>query len=380
MNLSKIRSMFPVIRKWNYLNHAVVSPLPRPVKKAIDDFYTQRVIDGGLHYSKWFDEVEEARKDIGKLINSSGLQISFFQNTSHALNTVADILPLKRGDEIILTDLEFPSNTFPWIKLQDKGIRFTWLRSHNGIINPVDVEKIINDRTRVVAISHVCYYNGFKLDLESIADITSSRGIFLVVDAMQSIGAIKIDVRKTNIDFLASNSYKWLLGPFGVTILYCKEEWIKELRPASVGWYSIKDIWSREIDEYEFSDTARRFELGHPNFAGIRGLKAATELILKIGPEIIERRVTDHTNKIREELKLCDKIEMLSPEDGISGITLFRIRSKDTIQVVNAMINNGIVVFSQRWNDDIGVKVSPHFYNTEDEIDAFITAVKSLSK
>ena len=127
MNLSAIRQSFPVIKKWNYLNHAVVSPLPTPVKEAINSFNVQRETDGSLSYSEWFEEVDASRDVIGRLIGSLGQQIAFFQNTSHALNSVADMLPLTRGDEIVVTDLEFPSNTFPWIKLKNRDIHVNWV-------------------------------------------------------------------------------------------------------------------------------------------------------------------------------------------------------------------------------------------------------------
>ncbi len=365
-------------KKWNYLNHAVVSPLPRPVKEAMISFFVQRETDGGLSYVEWFEEVETSRKIIGKLINSPGNQIAFFNNTSHALNSVADMLPLKEGDEIVVTDLEFPSNAFPWVKLHERGIHVNWAKSRNGVLDPADIEKIISDRTRVIAVSHVCYHNGFRVDLEAIAEMARKHDLVLVVDAMQSLGALSIDVRKLDVDFLASNSYKWLMGPFGVALLYCRDDWVTNLRANNVGWYSIKDIWSRQIEGFELADTARRFEMGHPNFAGIRGLKAAVELLMRIGPKKIESRVLDLTNRIREGLSFHG-VEILSPETGISGITLFRIDGKDSRDVVDTLRKNGIVVFPQRWKDGVGVKVSPHFYNTEDEVDALLETVRSIA-
>ena len=379
MNLSLARQSFPVTRKWNYLNHASVSPLPTYVREAMMSFHEERETDGGLSYAEWFDRVEASRDHIGKLINSPGEQIAFFSSTSHALNSVADMLPLNQGDEVVVTDLEFPSNAFPWVRLQKRGIRVAWARSHKGILNPADVEKTLGDRTRAIAISHVCYYNGFRADLESIAEIGRKHGVAVVVDAMQSIGALQIDVGKLNLDFVASNSYKWLLGPFGVAMLYCRDDWVTKLEAASVGWYSVKDIWSREIEKFELATGARRFEVGHPYFAGILGLDAAVEFLLQIGPERIERRVLSLTRKIREGLGLYDNVRILSPTEGISGITLLKIDGKDPRFVVDALRERGIVVFCQSWKNGIGVKVSPHFYNTEDEVDAFVDAVGSLA-
>jgi len=379
MDVSRIRKLFPVTGKWNYLNHAVVSPLPTPVKEAMNSFYDQRELDGGLSYTEWFEEVEESREVIGRLIGSQGRQIAFFQSTSHALNSVTNALPLKRGDEIVVSDLEFPSNALPWVRLRERGIHINWARSRNGVLGPDDVERVISDKTRVIAISHVCYYNGFKVDLEPISEMAKTQGISLVVDAMQSLGALKIDAKKLNLDFLAANSYKWLLGPFGVALLHCRDDWIPKLRTSSVGWYSVRDIWSRRIEKFELSDTARRLELGHPNFSGIRGLRTSVELLLKMDPDVVERRVLGFTDKIREGLSRYEKVEVLSPREGVSGITLFRIYGKDSAHIVQSLRGKGIVVFSQRWKDGVGVKVSPHFYNTDEEVDAFIESVGSLA-
>jgi len=343
-------------------------------------FHNERETDGGLSYAKWFDRVEASRDHIGKLINSPGQQIAFFSSTSHALNSVADMLPLNQGDEVVVTDLEFPSNAFPWVRLRKRGIRVAWARSHKGVLDPADVEKTVGGRTRAIAISHVCYYNGFRVDLQSIAEIGRKHGLAVVVDAMQSIGALQIGVGKLDVDFLASNSYKWLLGPFGVALLYCRDDWITKLEAASVGWYSVKDIWSRETEKFELATSARRFEVGHPYFAGILGLKAAVELLLEAGPERIERRILSLTRRIREGLGLYDNVRILSPAEGISGITLLKIDGKDSRFVVDALRERGIVVFCQSWKDGIGVKVSPHFYNTQDEIDAFVDAVGSLAR
>lgn len=167
MNLSAVRNSLPVTKKWNYLNNAVVSPLPTPVKEAMNGFEIQRESDCGPSYAKWFQDVEVSRDVVSKSFNSSGHEIAFFGSTSHALNSVAQMIPLKRGDEVVLTDLEFPSNTFPWVFFLGSGserywVRIGWCKSLDGTLNPKDIERRIGSRTKVIAISHVCYYNGFK--------------------------------------------------------------------------------------------------------------------------------------------------------------------------------------------------------------------------
>ena len=345
---------------------------------SMNDFYDQRNLNGGIEYAKWFEEVEKDRNDIGKLLNSSGRNISFFQNTSHAINSVSNMIPLKKGDEVIISDLEFPSNTFPWIKLREKGIRLRWVHNYKGVINVDDFNKVISEKTKVITISHVCYYNGFRVKIDELSEIANNHNIILVIDSMQSLGALEIDLKKMNIDFLASNSYKWLLGPFGVAMLYTDEKWIEKVSPKDIGWYSVENIWSRDIYEIELAKSSRRFESGHPNFAGIRGLSASAKFIKKVGTKKIEEKILHLTQKIRDGLDLLNGVEIMSPKVNISGITLFRIKGTKSETIVDILRKKGIVVFSQTWKDGVGIKVSPHFYNTDNEIDSFLDIIKSL--
>ena len=378
MKVDAIRKHFSITKRWNYLNHAVVSPLPDFVMKSMNDFYVQRKFNGGLGYVNWFEEIERDRKDIGKVVNSSGRNISFFQNTSHAINSVSNMLPLKKGDEVIVSDLEFPSNTLPWIKLLEKGIRLRWVHNSEGVITVDDIKKVTSEKTKVIAISHVCYYNGFRVKINELSEFTNNHNIILVVDSMQSLGALEINLKTMNVDFLASNSYKWLLGPFGVAMLYTDEKWIEKVSPKDIGWYSVENIWSRDINEVDLAKSSRRFESGHPNFAGIRGLSASANFINKIGICNIEEKILSLTQKIRNGLELLNGIEILSPKANLSGITLFRIKGTKSETLVEKLRKKGIVVFSQRWKDGVGIKVSPHFYNTDNEIDSFLKIIKSL--
>jgi selenocysteine lyase/cysteine desulfurase len=376
MGIRELRKYFPIIEKWNYLNHAVVSPLPSPVINAMNQFYEKRKDFGSIFYKKWFDKVDDSRANIGKILNVSGENLAFFQNTSHAINTVANIIPFEKGDEIAITDLEFPSNTFPWLKLRKQGLKIKWIRNENGIIDPEIIKQGISKETRVLALSHVCYFNGFTCNLKEISEIAKDNDIFLVVDATQSLGALELDLDQLKIDFLAANSYKWLLGPFGITLLYIREPFDR-FTPKDVGWFSIKDKWSREIDKYTFADDARRFELGHPDFAKIQGLNKSVNMLRDFGLSQVEQRILDFTKRIRNYLHELDNITVISPLEVTSGITLFKIKNKTSIDAVDHLKNKGIIVYPQKWRNGIGIKVSPHFYNTKEEVDSFLNEIKN---
>ena len=377
LNENEIRKFFPITKKWNYLNHAVVSPLPLPVIQAMNKFNNERKMNGSMGYRDWFEQIEESKEEMSLLLNCQGKNLAFFQNTSHALNTVSNIIPFKKGDEIITTDLEFPSNTFPWLKLQDKGMKVRWLKSKNGSIDIESIKNGITEKTKVLAISHVCYYNGFRTDLKAVSEIAKDNNTILVVDATQSLGAMEINVKQIEVDFLAANSYKWLLGPFGTTLFYVKDP-IDKFIPKDIGWYSVKDIWSRQIDSYDLVTDARRFEMGHPDFAGILGLQSSINLLLKFGLTAVEDKILEFTRKIRRFLSDYKKVQLISPEERISGITLFTIKDKSSEHVVNSLKDKGIIVFSQKWRDGVGVKISPHFYNSTEEIEAFFNEISKF--
>jgi selenocysteine lyase/cysteine desulfurase len=377
LDIKEVRKFFPITEELNYLNHAVVSPLPLPVINSMNLFYEERKNSGSIFYQKWFEKINKSRNEIGKILNTSGKNLAFFQNTSHALNTVANIIPFKKGDEIATTDLEFPSNTFPWLKLKNHGLKVRWIKSKNGVLDPEMIKQGIGKHTRVLALSHVCYFNGFTSNLRAISEIAKDKDILLVIDATQSLGALKIDLDKIEIDFLAANSYKWLLGPFGTTLLYIKEPF-DQFTPKDIGWYSIKDIWSRDIEKYELADDARRFEVGHPDFAGIQGLEKSIDLIYDYGLSKVEQRILKLTNRIRNHLLTLDNVNVISPEKVESGITLFKIKNESSIEVVNHLKGFGIIVFPQKWKDGIGIKVSPHFYNTKEEIDSLLNEIQNI--
>jgi len=231
-----------------------------------------------------------------------------------------------------------------------------------------------------VAISHVEYVNGFHHDLRALSEIAHEHGAYLIVDAIQSAGAMQIDVKKDDVDFLTAACYKWLLSPSGAGYLYVKEELIEKFEPPFVGWASVKpevfetlDFW--DIWKLRLSETASRFEVGSPSFISFTGAAEALKMMLNFGIENIEKRILKLTDHLIESVKALG-LKLQTPEEPQyrSGVVNFKIdKAKETAE---SLSRKGIIVSARAH----GLRVSPHFYNTEEEIDKFMEEIKNGQK
>ncbi len=204
---------FPVTQKCIYLDHAGVSPLPLRVKSAIETFLSEATNAGAFHYPKWSQQVVEIRRSCARLVHARPEEIAFVKSTSHGLSIVAKGLDWKPGDNVLIYEKEFPSNIYPWLNLQRKGVVVKIIPSRDGRIVIDDIEKLIDSRTRLLSLSSVQYANGFRIDLKKVGGLCRNKNVLFCVDAIQSLGVIPMDVKECNIDFLSADGHKWLLGP-----------------------------------------------------------------------------------------------------------------------------------------------------------------------
>lgn len=374
-NIEKIREQFPVTKSKVFLNHAAMSPIPKAVADAMHKF-----VDESSNFSFDLKELEDRGKpDFARLINAKSGEIALVENTSVGMNIAANVLNAPNGSKIVTTDLEYPSVTYPFLR-KSLGLRVHYVKNVNGKILLEDVEKAVDDKTAAVAISQVEYVNGFRHDLRPIGEIAHEHGAYLIVDAIQACGAIPVDVKRDNIDFLATACYKWLLSPLGAGYLYVREELIEKSEPPYVGWASVKqetfnttefwDIWNPQ-----YSQTATRFEVGSSSTISFLGAKEAIKLLLSAGIENIERRILKLTDRLIDSLEeLGFKLQTPTEKQYRSGIINFKIDNPQ--KIVGKLEKTGIVV-SARAN---GIRVSPHFYNTEEEIDKFTEEIKKEGK
>jgi selenocysteine lyase/cysteine desulfurase len=374
-NIEKIRELFPITKNRAFLNHAAQSPLPKPVADAIHK-YVDEISNFGKTSMQWN---EGGKALFAKLIGAKKGEIALVENTSVGLNIVANVLSYPMGSKIVTTDLEYPSVVYPWLRRR-LGVKVHYINNVNGKILLEDVEKAVDDKTVAVAVSHVEYANGFRHDLKALSEIAHEHGAYLIVDAIQSAGVVPIDVKRDDVDFLATACYKWMLSPPGAGYLYIKGELIENFEPPFVGWASVKqevfetvdfwDIWSLRL-----SESASRFEVGSPSVISFIGATEALKMLLNFGVEKIEKRVLKLTDRLIKAVKnLGLKLQTPEEEQHRSGIVNFKIeKPRETAKM---LIKKGIIV-SARAN---GIRVSPHFYNTEEEIDKLVEEIDKAVK
>lgn len=395
MNKSLIRrTQFPVTTNLIYLNHAAVGPLSKAASDAMERHTRNQRDFGALEWREWYAEHTRLRKSAARLIGSAPEEISILKNTSEGLAFVAEGLSWSAGDNVITTDMEFPSNFTPWVHLERRGVECRTVQNRHGAFTPADIEKLIDRRTRLVSISSVSFHNGFVADLDAIGELCASKKVLLCVDAIQSLGVLRMDVKRSKISFLAADGHKWMLGPEGAAIFYCAEDVRDHLEVLEAGWMNF-DFGGDFIGHRpELRSDGRRFEAGSLNTTGIYGLRASLDLLLEIGMEEIERevvRMAEYLTRRLEEIGWAsstgrpvrsgivsvtpppvdqERLRCLLNEPGgnaeSSGLTLMRL---------HRLLEKSRVICAPR---EGMLRFSPHFYNDEAEIDLAVDVLKSV--
>jgi selenocysteine lyase/cysteine desulfurase len=371
--IQKIREQFPVTKKKVYLNHAAHSPLPKPVVDSI-----RRYVDELCKFGTASIECADWGKPcFAKLIGARNEEIAVVGNTSEGMNIAANVLNYPRGAKVVTTDLEFPSAVLPWLRKR-LGVKVQYVKNIDGRVSLDDMEKAVDDKTVAVAVSHVEYANGFRHNLRVLGEIVHEHGAYLIVDAIQSVGTMPIDVHRDDVDFLAAACYKWLLSPPGVAYLYVRDDLIEKFEPPFAGWASVKpEIYDTpdfyDIRNLDLSKTASRFEAGSPSEISCVGAYEGMKMLLNYGTENVKKRIVRVTDHLFDSVKDLG-LELQTPEDKQcrSGIVNFRVDKPQ--QLSEKLEKKGIVVCA-RAN---GIRVSPHFYNTEEDIDRLIEEIKRL--
>jgi len=360
---------FPATKDYVYLNAASISLMPLPVLRKMNDFQEEL----GLRGTVWFDEevetmaMEDARNEASKLIGADVDEIALLSSTTEALCAIAWSLNFKQGDNVVTTDMEFPSVIYPWMRIgKEKGVEVRLAKNKEGIVEVADLEKLVDDRTRVLAISHVEYASGLRFNLKELRQLTSKHGALLVVDAIQSLGVVPINVKNEGVDILASGSYKWLLGPFGASILYMKRDIYEKLDPPFVGFRSTGKPFELEPTKLTYAKTAKKFEYSTTNYASMTGLAEAIKYLRRIGIKRVYDRVLKLTWNLMQSLSNLREVRVITPrqDERRAGIVTIRFEEADYMEVAKKLCERGIIV-SPRFES---VRFSPHVYNTEGDM------------
>ncbi len=370
-----LRAQFPIKQHCAFFNHAAVAPIPACTADAVALLAVQQRDSVHSKYGDWVARLAEARGNLAALLGTSRHKIAFTKNTTSGLILATQGIPFEPGDNVVISSIEFPANVYPWLALEPRGVVTRMVQPREGRILLDDVAAAMDANTRAVSLSWVQYSNGFRIDLAALSQLCADRGAWLVVDAIQGLGAIPIDVDSLGIDFLCADGHKWLLSVEGCGVLYVSDRAMDEMRPANVGWMSVKD--AQDYGEYrlELRDDAGRFEEGTHNMLGGHALGASAGLLLEVGPERVWERIRRLTGRLVEGL-LGAGCETLSPrgEGETSGIVSFRVPGMAPETVVEHLTERDIVVCARAG----GVRVSPHFYNDEAEIDRLVVAVREM--
>jgi selenocysteine lyase/cysteine desulfurase len=368
MNLEAIRAEFPITKRWSYFNHAAVAPLPKCSAQRMREAIEEEMNLGRINE----EGIPQVRRLAAQLLNARPEEIAFVGNTSEGLSILANGIRWHEGDRVITAGVEFPANVYPWLNLADQGVKTQFLPQQDGRIRLEDLLHSIDIHTRVVALSFVEFSSGYRNDIQTIGEVCHNQGIYFILDAIQGLGALKLDVKRAKVHALSTGGYKWLLGPLGTGILYIAPEFMDELKVWLVGWMNVVNAEDFLNYELKFLPDARRFESGCLNLPGIYGLGASLKLLIDIGIEKIERRIHHLTDRLCQGLKRKG-YHIFSPRGANewSGIVSFYHPKIPSPRLLEILTRDRIVVSLR----EDRIRVSPHFYNTEEEIDRLLKAL-----
>ena len=378
-NKDSYRAQFPHTENGHiYLNHAAISPLSRKVTTALRDYLDNRSFGSVEDFETWMQTVDETRNLIARFIHTNHPErVTFMGNTSDAISAVAEGLSWNDGDEIILNSMEFPSNVQPFRILERFGVKLIYLiPDDEGRILPNQIKKAITEKTRLVSISAVQYLNGFRADLKSIGEICNQYNLLFVVDGIQGLGAADIDVTTCRIDALATGAHKWLMAPMGIGFLYISEKLMKQLSPAKTGWLSVEVPWDLTNFDQPWLPVSKHLETGTLNISGIFGLNVSLKNFFDIGTDTVQNEIgklVDFTIERLQDEPSVKIITPMQPQDR-AGIITFSVNGMDSPDdFVNSLKSNGITISAREGY----IRISPHYYNTTDEIETVLNLIFS---
>jgi len=383
LTLASARELFPLVRRCTYLNNASQAPIATPTRAAIEAAATELNQSGPpLDWRATLSALEAMRQRFALLVNARGAaEIAFIKNTSEGLATVAQGLEWRSGDRVVSFECEFPANLYPWLALRSRGVQLDLLPE--AALSDLEQIRKACRGAKLLTLSFVQFLSGFRADLEAVGGICRETGTWLVVDAIQGLGAFPVDVQRAGIHALAADGHKWLTAPEGAGLLYVAPALLEVLRPPEIGWLSVAawdDLAASHraalAGELNWRSGAARLECGSLNMLGLAGLDAAVHLLQQVGIAAIAEHVLALGDQLRTGLRAfgCEILRDSDPAVRRSGITSFRHPALAAEDVV-ARSGQAKIICSARngW-----LRCSPHLYNSGDEIASLLATLQSL--
>jgi len=374
----ELRALFPITQRLVYLNHAAVSPLPTPTIKATEAQLHDVFESGSMHFRQWLSVKEEARRLLASLLGARPEQVAFMRNTSDSLSTVANGLRWKAGDNIVTFRHEFPSNIYPWLRLREThGVEVRMCGEQNGRVDQEELCNLIDDRTRLVAISQVQFASGFRANIARLAEATRQKDALLVVDVIQGLGVVPTNVEQEGIDVAAGAGHKWLLTPEGVGYLYLSDRARERIEPTLVGWVSVQSPEDYDNFDQPWNRCTLAWETGTGPNALIHGLKASLELLASVGTKRISNYLEELTDYLCERLEgvAYDVVSSRTPEDKSQIVCIKHRHGLSSMDLYRRLAEQNIITAPR--GDRL--RIAPHFYNNHEDIDRLLSGLSRES-
>ncbi|UVL17864.1 aminotransferase class V-fold PLP-dependent enzyme [Pseudomonas sp. B21-044] len=360
-----------------YLNHAAIAPWPRRAAEAVASFARDNVRLGASAYPAWLATERRLRERLARLLNAptSG-DIALVGNTSQALSLVAFGLDWQPGDQVVISDEEFPSNRVVWQALANHGVEVV-----EANLAGADPEAALlaacGPRARLLSVSAVQFASGLRLDLARLGVACRQRGVLFCIDAIQQVGALPFDVQRYQCDFAMADGHKWMLGPEGLGVFYCRSELRRQLKLHAYGWHMLEHLGDFERREWQPARSARRFECGSPNMLGACALEASLSLLEDVGMALVAEQLELRVEQLHQGLLAIPGVQVHSPADPSrrAGIVNFSIDGQANVDIYRALNNNGVICALR----GPGVRFSPHFYTDQRLIDEVLCQIRQLA-
>ena len=373
-NFEALRKEFPVLQRKTYLNSGSYCALANEVRAAFNAYMEDRLLVGA-NWDVWVTKNESVRNLTATLLHASPGEIAVTASVSAGLNALASALEFTGPrNKVVVSDFEFPTNAQIWHAQEPRGAKVVHVpRAADGYIPAEMFAKAIDEQTKLVAITHVCFRNGAKLDIPGIVRLARAKGAMVLLDCYQSVGSLDIDVKALDVDFAAGGMLKYLLGTAGIGFLYAKDSCVRTLVPTNSGWFAQANIAAMDITANRPAPDARRFEAGTPPVVNCYAAEAGLKLLLKVGTPAIEKRNFALTRRCMERLEEIGWPSITPAQDARRGATV-AVPSSDAARLQAELLKHDIVT---SYRDD-NVRASFHFYNNDDDVESFIAAMQEL--
>lgn len=378
-DFQKARSNFALADGLIYLDHAAVGPLPKPSRVAYDQYLDKWQRMDSKHGAELFASLENVRKNLAGLVGASPDRIGISSTTSFGLNIISAGYPWAAGDNVVVSAGDFPANIYPWMRLESSGVEIRFAESKDGFIDEDAVMSLSDGRTRVICLSWVQFNNGYRVDLGKLGGFCRENGIIFCVDGIQGAGVIPIDVPSAYIDLFSCGCQKWMLGPCGTAFFYLSERAEEMIRPPLLGWLSVD--WGGEFTDLMRYRLAPRtgpskYEIGTYPFQDIFALEASVDLLRSFDRQDVWSHIRSLTGMIIDFVESDSRYGLKSSMEESRRSGIVAIQATDSQGLFSYLTDRRFAVSFREG----GVRVSPHFYNSPDEMESFIESLKRFSK